>query len=105
MCMKGIKMNIQQWIEKVKLLVKEYGQFFKDTFQEQWKQHVTFVLIASLCCIMAAEVSQANGFRGWYYNLINKEVISKSRSTAFVVAPNTFACFASGTSSPGLHNP
>jgi len=93
MCMKGIKMNIQQWIEKIKLLVKEYGQFFKDTFQEQWKQHLTFVLIASLCCIMAAEVSQANGFRGWYYNLINKEVKSKAMEHVETTTDNQYGTF------------
>lgn len=86
-------MNIHQWIEKVKLLVKEYRQFFKDTFQEQWKQYLTFVVIASLVCIMAAEVSQANGFRGWYYNLINKEVISKAMEHVATTTDNNYGSF------------
>lgn len=86
-------MNKQQWIEKLKLLIKEYGQFFKDTFREQWKQYATFIAIASLFCIMTAEVSQANGFRGWYYNLINKEVISKGMKHVETTTDNNYGSF------------
>lgn len=71
-------MNIHEMIEKIKLLVKNYWHFFRDTFEDKWKTYTGFILISSLACIMAAEVSQANGFRGWYYNLINKDIVSKS---------------------------
>lgn len=90
---KGINMNIHEMIEKMKLLVKEYGQFFKDTFEDRWKLYVGFVTVTSLVCIMAAEVFQSNGFRGWYYNWMNKEVISKAVEHPEVIKDNRFGAF------------
>ncbi len=71
-------MNIHEMIEKGKLLVKETWHFLRNTFSEQWKVYGVYIVAVSLVCIMLAEVSQGNGFRGWYYNMINKDVISKS---------------------------
>lgn len=71
-------MNIHEMIEKGKLLVKEIWRFFRDTFSEQWKLYAIYIVTTSLACIMIAEVSQGNSFRGWYYNLINKDIISKA---------------------------
>jgi len=70
-------MNIHGIIEKVKVLAKDYWCFYRDTFKEQWKLYLVFIVVTSMVSIMAAEISQAKGFRGWYYNLINKDIISK----------------------------
>lgn len=71
-------MNIHEMIEKGKCLAKDSWRFLIDTFGEQWKLYTGYIVIASLACIMLAEMSQGNRFRGWYYNLINKDVIGKS---------------------------
>ncbi len=71
-------MNIHEIIEKIRRRGKETWCFLRVTFEDQWKGFGVYVVTTSLICIMIAEVSQANGFRGWYYNMINKDVISKS---------------------------
>lgn len=71
-------MNIQKLIERGKLLAKSCWRFLIDTFWDQRKVYAGFVIGTSLFCIFLAEISQANSFRGWYYNLINKDIISKS---------------------------
>lgn len=86
-------MDIHEMMEKVKMLIKEYGYFFKNTFEDQWRLYLGYVVVASFVCIMAAEVSQANGFRGWYYNLINKEVINKAVEYPEVVMERNYGSF------------
>lgn len=71
-------MNIQKLIEEGKGFAKNCWRFLLDTFGEQRKLYIGFVIGTSLLCIILAEISQANSFRGWYYNLINKDIISKS---------------------------
>lgn len=71
-------MNIKDLIETGKGFLKNCRNFLVDTFGEQKKLYAGFVAGASLACIVLAEVSQANSFRGWYYNLINRDVINKS---------------------------
>lgn len=71
-------MDIQNLLDEGKRIVKSYRCFFADTFVEQRKLYTSFVIGTSLLCILLAEISQANSFRGWYYNLINKDIINKS---------------------------
>lgn len=71
-------MNIQEIKSKGVQLVKNCWCFLKGTFGEQKNLYISYILLASMFCIIAAEVSQANSFRGWYYNLINKDRIGKA---------------------------
>lgn len=71
-------MKIKELLEKGRMLAKNSCGLLKDTFWEQRRLYMSFVVGTSLFCIMLAEMSQGNSFRGWYYNLINKDIISKS---------------------------
>lgn len=71
-------MNIEKLLEKGKQRIARGWHFLVDTFGEKGRLYAGFILGTSLFCILLAEVSQANSFRGWYYNLINKDVINKS---------------------------
>lgn len=71
-------MDIHELMEKAKRLGLETWRFLKDTFGERWKTYTVYIVLTSLICVMLAEVSQGNSFRGWYYNMINKDVIGKS---------------------------
>lgn len=75
------------------MLAKNYWYFFRDTFKAQWKLYVGFIIVASSVCIMTAEISQANGFRGWYYNLINEDIISKSIEYSLKENDNNYGMF------------
>ena len=71
-------MNIKNLIETGKGFLKDCRQLLAGTFGEQKKLYAGFVVGTALTCIILAEVSQANSFRGWYYNLINRNSINKS---------------------------
>lgn len=71
-------MNIHEQFKRGKQWLKDGWHFLKSTFEGQWKIFAGYTIIASLLCIVIAEISQVNQFRVWYYNLIRKDVISKS---------------------------
>lgn len=71
-------MNIQTLLEKGKQLVMVGWNLLCDTFGEQKKVYLGFIMISSIFCVMAAELSQVHCFRSWYYNLINRDIINKS---------------------------
>ncbi len=72
------RMNRKEQIGKGKDRIKQSIAFLENTFGEQKRVYIGFVLIVSVMCILAAEVLQVNGFRNWYYNLIQREKIEKS---------------------------
>lgn len=71
-------MKINNLIDRVKVLIKDGWNDLKQVFREHYKIYVTFIIATSTFCIVLAQVSKDNNFRGWYYNLINKDVISKA---------------------------
>lgn len=86
-------MNIHEWLEKGKRVVRSGWCFLGDTFSEQKKIYIGYIVITSVVCLLAAEISQANSFRGWYYNFINKDIIGKSVENGEVYMDDKYGDF------------
>lgn len=71
-------MKINRLIDRAKVLIKDGWKNLKEIFREHYKIYVTYIIVTSVFCIALAQVSKDNDFRGWYYNLINKDIINKA---------------------------
>ncbi len=86
-------MKINDLMYKAKNFINDTWTDLKHTFRDYYRIYIIFIVIASVSCIGLAQVSKDNSFRSWYYNLINKNVISKSVENKDITKDQNYGSF------------